>query len=437
MSPEESIQKEILAYLADKAESVSRKKLRKRVFANHNLSEEKFSSEEQKSVFKSQLQALIDDYQVIYDPDKDTLTMSISQKDRPKEKKRSAKEDDEEEDPMASNQGNKRQRSNSAGSITSHGSHKKEDGPITILLFYAYCEPQMTRQQQDRAIQECSKCLKKNQVSGRLRVGREGYNATLTGPYDGVRNFTSFLRAFDPATFQHTDFKYVDHQPENQRLKDLKVWPVTEIVTYGFNPQDAPLNMRGTHLRPEEFHQALAKPESVLIDVRNFNETIIGRFDPPRPPGQSLNEKVLDPHMRRSTEFPQWVEENKHKLEGKQVLMCCTAGVRCERASAYMRMQGVENVYQLEGGIHRYLDAFPEDGGYWAGKNYTFDKRFSHGAKESTVISSCVVCAEPWERYQAQKKCVKCSMEVLVCRSCQRRKDPPIDNKSLFCPLCK
>jgi predicted sulfurtransferase len=61
--------------------------------------------------------------------------------------------------------------------------------------------------------------------------------------------------------------------------------------------------------------------------------------------------------------------------------MYCTAGVRCERASAYMRYHGVQNVFQLEGGIHRYLDAYPDDGGHWLGKNYVFDKRFSHGAK--------------------------------------------------------
>lgn len=61
-------------------------------------------------------------------------------------------------------------------------------------------------------------------------------------------------------------------------------------------------------------------------------------------------------------------------LQGKKVLMYCTAGVRCERASAFMRNKGVQNVYQLEGGIHRYLDAYPDDGGYWIGKNYVFDK---------------------------------------------------------------
>jgi predicted sulfurtransferase len=276
----------------------------------------------------------------------------------------------------------------------------KRTGNVTILLFYAYCDPSMTKGQQDNAIAQCYKVLNENDVSGRLRVGREGFNSTLTGPAEGVRKFTSFLKQFDPATFGETDFKYVDGQPDNQKLKGLKVWPVTEIVTYGFDPKQAPLDMRGTHLKPSEFHEALASDNSVVIDVRNFNESLIGRFNPPLPPGtENIREKVLDPCMRRSTEFPKWVQDNKHKLEGKQVLMYCTAGVRCERASAFMRNSGVENVYQLEGGIHRYLEAYPDDGGFWVGKNYVFDKRFSHGAEKTETISHCVYCLQPWDRY--------------------------------------
>lgn len=269
-------------------------------------------------------------------------------------------------------------------------------------------------------------------------MGREGFNGTLTGPHDGVRVFTAALRTYDPATFGETDFKYVDNQPDNQLLKGLKVFPVREIVTYGFDPRDAPLDMRGTHLPPKDFHDALAEPNSVVIDVRNFNETAIGRFAPPGP--DHLDDgttKYLDPMMRRSTEFPLWLDQNKHLLEGKKVLMYCTAGVRCERASAFMRNKGVENVFQLEGGIHRYLDAFPEDGGYWIGKNYVFDKRFSHGATNPAVetISTCVYCKAPWDRYQAQKNCFKCAMEVILCKDCQKGKPGPPKEK-LICPLC-
>ena len=97
--------------------------------------------------------------------------------------------------------------------------------------------------------------------------------------------------------------------------------------------------------------------------------------------------------------------------------MYCTGGVRCERASALMKNKGLDNIFQLgiqidhffiEGGIHRYLEKYEEDGGHWIGKNYTFDRRFSHGAKNAEIISHCVACNEPWERYQAGKKCCFC-----------------------------
>jgi predicted sulfurtransferase len=76
----------------------------------------------------------------------------------------------------------------------------------------------------------------------------QGFNSTLTGNYQTVRKFTAALREFAPETFGHTDFKYVDNLPDNQMLKGLKVWPVTEIVTYGFDAKDAPLDSRGMGL---------------------------------------------------------------------------------------------------------------------------------------------------------------------------------------------
>jgi predicted sulfurtransferase len=129
---------------------------------------------------------------------------------------------------------------------------------------------------------------------------------------------------------------------------------------------------------------------TVMIDVRNFNETTLGKFSHPN---------LLDPCMRKSTEFPQWVDNNMSKLQGKKILMYCTGGIRCERASAFLTQKGLTDINQLEGGIHRYLEAYQKDGGKWIGKNYTFDKRFSHGADNCEIISKCVICDAPWERY--------------------------------------
>ena len=93
-------------------------------------------------------------------------------------------------------------------------------------------------------------------------------------------------------------------------------------------------------------------PNTVIIDVRNFNETVIGKFNPP-------GSKLLDPCMRKSTEFPAWVDKNLPILKGKKILMYCTGGIRCEKASAFLNGKGLTDINQLEGGIHRYLDEFP------------------------------------------------------------------------------
>jgi predicted sulfurtransferase len=258
----------------------------------------------------------------------------------------------------------------------------------------------------------------------------------LTGSASGIRAFCEDLRAYQPEHFGSTDFKIVDGLRDSQRLKGLKVWHVEELVTYGFERGVALLEDGGTHLPPEEWHAKAAEPGTVLIDVRNANENAIGRF---QPLGDAS--RVLDPNMRTSTEFPAWVDEAMPKLQqAKQVLMYCTGGIRCERASALLVQKGLDasKVFQLEGGIHRYLEAFPQ-GGHWIGKNYTFDRRFAHGPvdappEKQVAVGRCCLCTAPWDRYQAHKKCVLCRMEVLLCRECER--GGKFKGQTLKCHLC-
>eukprot|EP00611_Tribonema_gayanum_P027665 TRINITY_DN690_c0_g2_i3.p1 TRINITY_DN690_c0_g2~~TRINITY_DN690_c0_g2_i3.p1 ORF type:complete len:429 (-),score=124.25 TRINITY_DN690_c0_g2_i3:505-1791(-) len=157
--------------------------------------------------------------------------------------------------------------------------------------------------------------------------------------------------------------------------------------------------------------------------------------------------------MRKSTDFPGWLdsEETKKKLQGKNVMMYCTGGVRCERATALLRQLDVDvkDVYQLKGGIHRYLEEF-RDGGFWAGKNYVFDKRFAHGAVEPKqpegesqgeenggrpgVLGKCASCDCPWDMYRGKRKCAACGVPLLVCRDCQAGNADK--KKRLRCPTC-
>ena len=315
-------------------------------------------------------------------------------------------------------------------------SESSAPGPVSILLFYAYVVPPWTPAQRAAAAAFCHRELSSRGCAGRLRVALEGFNSTLSGSATALRGFSEALRGYAPDGVKHftsVDFKFVDGLPANKAFRELKVMPVHELVTYGFGRGQAPAGAGSEHVSPAKWNELAATPGAVIIDVRNANETAIGRFAPP--PGGA---KMLDPRMRRSTEFPDWVDRHLPDLAAApKVLMYCTAGIRCERASALLRQRGLDNVVQLEGGIHRYLDAFPEDGGIWAGLNYVFDKRYAHGAARHDIVSTCGLCDKPWARYQAGAKCATCKMEALLCRDCERAgKSGTKPSKPLLCWLC-
>ena len=253
---------------------------------------------------------------------------------------------------------------------------------ISLLLFYAYVEPGWTSKQHTDTIKWAEGILSENGVTGRLRVSREGFNGTLTGSYDGIRNFTNALRSYYNGYFKDMrdgdDFKFTDNLPVGQAFPKLKVFPVVELVNYGLGVDDPPPISKhgGVHLMPADYNEKLKEPNTVVVDVRNTYEADIGRFQP-----VEGGAKYIDPKMRVSTEFPQWAKENVEKLKDKQVLMYCTGGIRCERASALFRSLGHDQVYQLKGGIHKYLEDYGDRPDcQWVGQNYTFDKRFAHGA---------------------------------------------------------
>jgi len=127
----------------------------------------------------------------------------------------------------------------------------------------------------------------------------------------------------------------------------------------------------GEHLEADEYHKAMQDPEAVIIDVRNKYESDIGNFQPPE-----NGAKLIDPKMRNSIEFPKWLnsEETQKQLTGKKVLMYCTGGIRCERATALLNQMSAvkeelkpKGVYHCRGGIERYIKTYPS-GGFWKGK---------------------------------------------------------------------
>ena len=346
----------------------------------------------------------------------------------------------------------------------------------TILLFYQYKSPVVWSDPKVatliRYLQSIFEHRHGGMLGGRLRVAPEGINATLScgDAPDGtngrtiLEHFTRDLQQFD-AIFDETDFKFLPARAD-RHFKDLKILPVQELVFYGFQQQSAPLSETGVHLPAQEFHNMLGdtSKETVVIDVRNHYEAALGRFDGQEHQTQVSKElknaavtkketkeeetddkavssgaKYIDPLMRKSTDFASWLDKSADDLKGKRVMLYCTGGVRCERASAYLNKtmgEELDGVYQLQGGIERYLQTFP-DGGFWRGRNFVFDKREAVSAADPNgdggvlpgkkkkkhaldegVETKCCLCEKPWDRYVGKRKCDTCGVPVLMCDTC-------------------
>jgi predicted sulfurtransferase len=321
---------------------------------------------------------------------------------------------------------------------------------VTICLCYQYKEPAWTKKQHTRALHHITQLATQHGITGRGRCAPEGLNATLTARAEPMRNFCYALRAWD-ALFEETDFKLTDGQAPSVLFRTFTLRKVPELVGYGLGGIQAPSLTRhaGVHLEAQDYHARMQQKDTVLIDVRNAYESAIGHFQPP-PDGATL----LDPHMRTSADFPKWLNapETKKQLQGKTVMMYCTGGIRCERASALLNQmtqaeeeQGfsTKEVVMVRGGIERYLKTFPQ-GGFWKGKNYLFDKRMEQvpilktsEALQADVESTCCLCTQPFASYRGQFKCSRedCAVPVIVCPKCQAH--ATASPETLICPLCR
>ncbi|KAM0951212.1 putative Rhodanese-like domain, serine hydrolase FSH, rhodanase, alpha/Beta hydrolase [Dioscorea sansibarensis] len=268
---------------------------------------------------------------------------------------------------------------------------------------------------------------------GRVRVAPHGVNVTIGGKMSSLRKHIAEMRS--DTLFDGTDFKLAScDQPSNEKIAkecgftDLSVRIVKELVTLSSKPslKLPEISNVGRHLSAMDFHSFLqdaaenavdsqesVREKLILLDARNLYETRIGKFKIP-------NVETLDPEIRQYSDLPTWIDEHSEQLRGKQVLMYCTGGIRCEMASAYVRSKGVgfDNVFQLFGGIQRYLEQFP-NGGYFKGKNFVFDHRISVRSLDGNILGACLMCHSPFDDYSTRCRCMHCRMLVLVCYRCQ------------------
>ncbi|KGN65012.1 rhodanese-like domain-containing protein 6 [Cucumis sativus] len=319
--------------------------------------------------------------------------------------------------------------------------NEDDDHQYGVLLYYKYANiPNLD----DLVSFYQSNCTSLALV-GRVRLASQGVNVTVCGKLSSLKSHIAAMKL--NSLFDGTDFKLAScHQPSNDIVArecgftSLSVRVVQELVTLCSNPLSKlpEISEAGTHLSAAEFHSVLETagllsdeetPEHnkdvVLLDARNLYETRVGKFQTP-------NVVTLDPEIRQYSDLPSWIDDNSEKLQGKQILMYCTGGIRCEMASAYIKSKGsgFQNVFQLYGGIQRYLEQFP-DGGFFAGKNFVFDHRIAVGSSTQDIIGTCLICGNPFDDYSSRCRCKYCRMLVLVCDNCQKK-------ETLYvCELCR
>ncbi|KAI4304247.1 hypothetical protein MLD38_039788 [Melastoma candidum] len=278
---------------------------------------------------------------------------------------------------------------------------------------------------------------------GRVRISPRGVNVTVGGKLSSLKKHIEEVESKE--LFLGTDFKLAScGQPLNDEVArecgftSLSIRVVEELVTFSAHPllRSPDISVAGKHLSAVKFHsliQSACKLPSegsenpggvVLLDARNLYETRIGKFQVP-------GVETLDPEIRQYSDLHDWIDSNSEQLEGKHILMYCTGGIRCEMASAYIRGKGAgfENVFQLYGGIQRYLEQYP-DGGFFKGKNFVFDHRISVGSSNANVMGTCLLCGCAFDDYTARCRCNYCRMLVLVCNNCKA------DGAVYVCELC-
>lgn len=242
-------------------------------------------------------------------------------------------------------------------------------------------------------------------LKGRIILATEGINGTLAGSIEATTLFTKIMDAHP--LFKKIDFKDSIEEAAHDYFPRLRVVVKNEIVRMDVDTQAVTARDAGKHLTPAQAHKLLSEqPEDlVILDGRNYYEARVGHFT-----------GAIKPEIQYFRQFPEYVDQNLEQFKDKQVFMYCTGGIRCERASAYLKLKGVaKEVYQLEGGIHRYVEQFPE--GFFRGKNYVFDDRIEVKVNDD-VLASCDVCQAPYDTYT---NCLnaKCNKHFICCEPCK------------------
>ena len=245
-------------------------------------------------------------------------------------------------------------------------------------------------------------------VLGRIYVANEGINAQLSVPAD---NFQKFKNHLDSISFLENVRLNIAIEHDNFAFLKLKVKVRDKIVADGLNDSTFDVTNIGVHLGAKQFNELIDDPNTVLVDMRNHYESEIGHF-----------KNAITPDVDTFRESLPIIEEDlKEHKEDKKLVMYCTGGIRCEKASAYYKHKGFKNVYQLEGGIINYVRQVEAQGleNKFIGKNFVFDERRSERISDD-IIAHCHQCGKPADLHT---NCANeaCHLLFIQCEECKEK----------------
>ena len=200
-------------------------------------------------------------------------------------------------------------------------------------------------------------------IKGTLLLAREGVNGTIAGSAGGVAAVIAHIRALPDCADLDVKYSTAAAMP----FQRMKVRLKKEIVTMKVAGID-PARDAAPYVDPADWNALVDDPDIVLIDTRNDFEVGYGSF-----------EGALNPHTRSFGDFPEWWRANADRLAGKRIAMFCTGGIRCEKSTAFLKSEGVDDVVHLKGGILAYLEQVPAGESRWRGSCFVFDERVSVG----------------------------------------------------------
>ena len=245
-------------------------------------------------------------------------------------------------------------------------------------------------------------------VLGRIYVAHEGINAQLSVP---AENFNVFKAHLDSISFLENVRLNIAIEQDNLSFLKLKVKVRKKIVADGLEDNSFDVTNKGIHVGAEKFNELIEDPDTVLVDMRNHYESEIGHFKNAITPDVDTFRDSLDIIERDLAD---------HKKD-KKLVMYCTGGIRCEKASAYYKHKGFEQVYQLEGGIIEYTRQVEQKKleNKFRGKNFVFDHRRGERISED-VIANCHQCGEPCDDHV---NCANeaCHLLFIQCKSCAEK----------------